>query len=142
MQPLTCMRIMQPIRLWSQQNLKCHVDKMSKTKAILSAESSTVLFETELKLLGKEEKDMLLNSAGIRVEGLAVKASLGLPWSKFRLLSGTKHIKVDCECTWIHVCTPFTTSDGSNMWGVTKKTKNVLHSQNSGLLCAQLSGAS
>ena len=44
-----------------------------------------------LKSLGKKEKKKLLNSAGIRAEmrpeeGLALKASLGLPWNTLRLL--------------------------------------------------------
>ena len=44
---------------------KRRVNEMSSTRAVLSAESSAVVFETELKSLDRKEKERLLKSAGI-----------------------------------------------------------------------------
>ncbi|KAL5484078.1 hypothetical protein EMCRGX_G020519 [Ephydatia muelleri] len=79
------------VRQLSKHSRKHRVNEMSSTRAILSAESSTVMFETELKSLDRKEKERLLKSAGITKgmtpeQGLALKADLGLPWNRLRML--------------------------------------------------------
>eukprot|EP00731_Ephydatia_muelleri_P024217 Em0016g488a len=79
------------VRQLSKHSRKHRVNEMSSTRAILSAESSTVIFETELKSLDGKEKERLLKSAGITKgmtpeQGLALKADLGLPWNRLRML--------------------------------------------------------
>ena len=67
-QPLTVMRITQPraaVSQLSKRSRKRRVNEMSSTRAVLSAESSTVISETELKSLDRKEKEHLLKSAGI-----------------------------------------------------------------------------
>ena len=60
---------------------------MSTTRAVLSAESSTVILETELKSLDRERKKSAGFTKGMTPEqGLALKADLGLPWNKLRML--------------------------------------------------------
>ena len=88
------MRITQPraaISQLSKRSKKRRANEMSSTRAVLSAESSTVIFETELKSLDRKEKERLLKSAGITKgmtpeQGLALKADMGLPWNKLRRL--------------------------------------------------------
>ncbi|KAL5463958.1 hypothetical protein EMCRGX_G032910 [Ephydatia muelleri] len=66
--PLTVMRITQPraaVSQLSKRSRKRRVNEMSSTRAVLSAESSTVISETELKSLDRKEKEHLLKSAGI-----------------------------------------------------------------------------
>ena len=79
----------------NQRTLKRRADEMSKTRVILSAESSIVLLETELKSLGKEEKDPLLKSAGIRAEdetrkGASTKGQLGVTMEQAQTTSRYK----------------------------------------------------
>ncbi|KAL5500424.1 hypothetical protein EMCRGX_G011983 [Ephydatia muelleri] len=62
------MRITQPraaVSQLSKRSRKRRVNEMSSTRAVLSAESSAVVFETELKSLDRKEKERLLKSAGI-----------------------------------------------------------------------------
>ena len=86
-----------PISHLSQRTQKRRAAEVRSTRTALSAESSSVLLETEFKSLGKRDKEMLLDSAGIRAEmspeeGLALKASLGLPWNRLRLLRRYKEL--------------------------------------------------
>ena len=88
------MKITQPKTPISQMSLRTRNSRASEVcnaRTILSAESSSLILETELKALSHMEKQQLLLSAGITKEmkpeeGLALKAGLGLPWNKLRSL--------------------------------------------------------
>ena len=107
-QSLTLIRITQPraaVRQLSKHSRKHRVNEMSSTRAILSAESSTVIFETELKSLDRKEKERLLKSAGITKgmtpeQGLALKADLGLPWNRLRMLRRYSLEQYICNNIW------------------------------------------
>ena len=58
---------------------------------MVTAGNPNPVLQKEVSRLGKEEKKKLLMDAGITVqispeEGIAMKASLGIPWSKIRIL--------------------------------------------------------
>ena len=58
---------------------------------MVTAGNPNTVLQKEVNRLGKEEKKKLLMDAGITVqispeEGIAMKALLGIPWSKIRIL--------------------------------------------------------
>lgn len=63
-QRLTVIKPHAAVRPSSRRTWKHRADEVSRARDTLSAESSTVLLETELKSVGKDEIDRLLMSAG------------------------------------------------------------------------------
>ena len=62
---------------------------MSQCREMLSKGNPESLFQAEIHMLSKEQRQTLLEEAGITVhilpdQGLAMKADLALPWNKLR----------------------------------------------------------
>ena len=100
------------MNLISRRTKKRRIEEITKARAILSAGSpSIVLLETEVRSLPQEERDGILKTAGITAgmtpeQGLALKAGLGLPWNKLRLLRQyviALYVYV-CVCVCVCVC--------------------------------------
>ena len=94
------------MNLISKRTQKLRTEEMTKARAILSAGSpSIVLLATEMRSLAQEERDELLKTAAEMKpeQGLALKAGLGLPWNKLRLLRRYVVCTV-CVCVCVHVC--------------------------------------
>ena len=87
-----------PISQTSLRTRKRRASEVCNARTMLSAESSSLILETELKALSKMEKQQLLLSAGITKEmkpeeGFALKADIGLTWNKLRDL---RRYKLHC----------------------------------------------
>ena len=92
--------------LISRRTQKRHTEEITKARAILSAGSpSIVLLATEMRSLAQEERDELLKTAAEMKpeQGLALKAGLGLPWNKLRLLRRYV-VCTMCMCMYVCVC--------------------------------------
>ena len=66
-------------------------DVISRVRSIASGGNTTIQLEAEIKALTKGERDELLHQAQLPVviptdHALAMKADLGLPWNKLRIL--------------------------------------------------------
>lgn len=71
--------------------MKRRSDEISRVRSIMSGGDTTVQLSAEIKSLEKEEREKLLEDAQLPVviptdHALAMKADLGLPWNKFRIL--------------------------------------------------------
>ena len=76
---------------------------------VLEVPCSIVLLATEMKSLAQEEREELLKTAAEMKpeQGLALKAGLGLPWNKLRLLRCALYVYVCvcvcCACVCVHM---------------------------------------
>ena len=75
----------------SSRTLKRRSDEIGRVRSIASGGDSTVQLQAEIKSLTKEERDELLYQAQLPIvipsdHALAMKADLGLPWNKLRIL--------------------------------------------------------
>ncbi|KAL5503387.1 hypothetical protein EMCRGX_G010326 [Ephydatia muelleri] len=73
------------------KNLKRRVCEVQGVRSLLSPERPEKILEEEIRALGSEEKKMILTEAGLTLDieattGLAMKASIGMPWNQLRTL--------------------------------------------------------
>ena len=64
---------------------------MEHVRQLVSSGDSTAQLQEEMKHLNKQERQQLLLDAGFTLDispeqGLAMKADLGIPWNKLRVL--------------------------------------------------------
>ena len=64
---------------------------MDRVRDLVSADDSSTQLKEEIQHLNKDERQDLLQNAGFTLEipaeqGLAMKADLGLPWNKLRVI--------------------------------------------------------
>jgi hypothetical protein len=66
--------------------------KLASARDLISGGESSVQLKAELKILGREERNKLLESAQLPIviptnHSLAMKADLALPWAKLRIIN-------------------------------------------------------
>ena len=75
----------------SRRTLKRRTEQIGRIRSLSSGGDSTAQLRAEIKSLSKEEREELLQQAGLPVHipidhSLAIKADLGIPWRKLRIL--------------------------------------------------------
>jgi hypothetical protein len=73
------------------RTIKRRNKSMGIIREVISGGDSASQFKEELKTLDKDGREELLRSAGFTLDipaeqGLAMKADLGLPWNKLRII--------------------------------------------------------
>ena len=71
--------------------MKRLVSEVRGVRTLLSPERPETVLEEEIRVLGRGEKNKVLTEAGISLDidtntGLAMKATLGIPWNQLRTL--------------------------------------------------------
>eukprot|EP00731_Ephydatia_muelleri_P002959 Em0001g2959a len=98
--PLTFMHITKartPTKTASARTIKRRCMQMQNIREVVSQEESSTLLRRELDYLSTSDQQILLQEAGIVSaigpgEALAIKAGLGMPWSKLRVLRSPKYM--------------------------------------------------
>lgn len=106
----------------SRRTLKRRTEEIGRFRSLSSGGDSVVQLRAEVKSLTEEEREELLQQAGLPVvipcnHSLAMKADLGIPWSKLRLLrrlasiksTENKKVQLPCNNRWfksLHVTIP------------------------------------
>ena len=80
-----------PTRTASARTIKRRCTQMQTIREMVSQEESSALLRREMDNLDPSDRQILLQEAGIVSEigpgeALAIKASLGMPWSQLRVL--------------------------------------------------------
>ena len=80
-----------PTKTASAKTIKRRCIQMQNIREVVSQEESSALLRSELDYLSTSDRQILLQEAGIVSaigpgEALAIKAGLGMPWSKLRVL--------------------------------------------------------
>lgn len=80
-----------PTKTASARTIKRRCTQMQAIREMVSQEESSALLRRELDYLDTSDRQILLQEAGIVStigpgEALAIKAGLGMPWSKLRVL--------------------------------------------------------
>lgn len=94
MQPLTLVRVPNSIVTTSSASSKTvarRIKTLDRVREIVSCGDSPSQFREEIRHLSKSERQDLLHSAGFTLDipaeqGLAMKADLGIPWNKLRVI--------------------------------------------------------
>ena len=73
------------------RTLKQRVSEVRGVRTLLSPEGPETVLDEEIRILGREEKNKILTEAGISLNidantGLAMKATLGIPWNQLQTL--------------------------------------------------------
>lgn len=75
----------------SSKTIARRIKTMDKVRDLVSCGDSSTQLREEIKHLSKTERQELLHTAGFTLDippeqGLAMKADLGLPWNKLRII--------------------------------------------------------
>ena len=76
----------------SYKTISHRTKTLTQLRNTISGGDSSVQLRSELRVLTKEEREALLQGAGLPIKippahALAMKADLGLPWAKMREIS-------------------------------------------------------
>ena len=93
-QPITLVQVPAcrvPTAEASRRTIEWRTEVLSTVRQIASGGDSTTQFAAEIKSLSKTEREDLLKQAHLPViipadHALAIKADLGIPWNKLRIL--------------------------------------------------------
>eukprot|EP00731_Ephydatia_muelleri_P009881 Em0005g467a len=86
-----------PTKTASARTIKRRCMQMQNIREVVSQEESSALLRRELDYLSTSDRQILLQEAGVVSaigpgEALAIKAGLGMPWSKLRVLRSPKYM--------------------------------------------------
>ncbi len=80
-----------PSGVCSGETVRRRSNEITRIRESLSVGDTTIQMGNEIKLIPKEERDILMKEAHFTVtispeQGLAMKADLNIPWNKLRVM--------------------------------------------------------